>query len=208
MLSMSGSLYIVSAPSGAGKTSLVGKLIELDSHIKVSVSSTTRPMRPGEENGVNYHFLSIEQFKQKISEGDFLEHAQVFDNFYGTSRSTVEEQLKAGKDVILEIDWQGAQQVRKLIPEAISIFILPPSLEELSRRLNNRGTDSEEVIARRMRDAVSEMSHYDEFDYIVINNHFDTALKQLHSIFLAGRLSKARQVTQHKNLIDALLQDV
>ncbi|WP_218644588.1 guanylate kinase [Thiomicrorhabdus cannonii] len=204
---MSGSLYIVSAPSGAGKTSLVGKLIELDSHIKVSVSSTTRPMRPGEENGVNYHFLSIEQFKQKISEGDFLEHAQVFDNFYGTSRSTVEEQLKAGKDVILEIDWQGAQQVRKLIPEAISIFILPPSLEELSRRLNNRGTDSEEVIARRMRDAVSEMSHYDEFDYIVINNHFDTALKQLHSIFLAGRLSKARQVTQHKNLIDALLQD-
>lgn len=205
---MSGSLYIVSAPSGAGKTSLVGKLIELDSHIKVSVSSTTRPMRPGEENGVNYHFLSIEQFKQKISEGDFLEHAQVFDNFYGTSRSTVEEQLKAGKDVILEIDWQGAQQVRKLIPEAISIFILPPSLEELSRRLNNRGTDSEEVIARRMRDAVSEMSHYDEFDYIVINNHFDTALKQLHSIFLAGRLSKARQVTQHKNLIDALLQDV
>jgi guanylate kinase len=207
LLSMSGSLYIVSAPSGAGKTSLVGKLIELDSHIKVSVSSTTRPMRPGEENGVNYHFLSIEQFKQKISEGDFLEHAQVFDNFYGTSRSTVEEQLKAGKDVILEIDWQGAQQVRKLIPEAISIFILPPSLEELSRRLNNRGTDSEEVIARRMRDAVSEMSHYDEFDYIVINNHFDTALKQLHSIFLAGRLSKARQVTQHKNLIDALLQD-
>lgn len=204
---MSGSLYIVSAPSGAGKTSLVGKLIELDSHIKVSVSSTTRPMRPGEENGVNYHFLTIEQFKQKISEGDFLEHAQVFDNFYGTSRSTVEEQLKAGKDVILEIDWQGAQQVRKLIPEAISVFILPPSLEELSRRLNNRGTDSEEVIARRMRDAVSEMSHYDEFDYIVINNHFDTALKQLHSIFLAGRLSKPRQVTQHKNLIDALLQD-
>lgn len=202
---MSGSLYIVSAPSGAGKTSLVGKLIELDSHIKVSVSSTTRPMRPGEENGINYHFLSIEQFKQKISEGDFLEHAQVFDNFYGTSRSSVEEQLKSGKDVILEIDWQGAQQVRQLIPEAISIFILPPSLEELSRRLNNRGTDSEAVIARRMRDAVSEMSHYDEFDYIVINNHFDTALKQLHSIFLAGRLSKARQVTQHKNLIDALL---
>jgi guanylate kinase len=202
---MSGSLYIISAPSGAGKTSLVSKLIELDSHIKVSVSSTTRPMRPGEENGVNYHFLSIEQFQEKIDQNDFLEHAQVFDNFYGTSKSTVEAQLKAGKDVILEIDWQGAQQVRKLIPEAISIFILPPSLEELHRRLNGRGTDSEEVIARRMQDAVNEMSHYDEFDYIVINNNFEIALKQLHSIFSAGRLTKNKQVMQHANLIDALI---
>ena len=180
---MSGSLYIVSAPSGAGKTSLVSKLVELDSHIKVSVSSTTRPSRNGEVDGVNYHFLSVAQFEAKIAEGDFLEHAQVFDNYYGTSKSAVEEQLKAGKDVILEIDWQGAQQVRKLIPQAISIFILPPSLEELQRRLTSRGTDSDEVIARRMRDAVNEMSHYHEFDYIVINNHFETALKQLHSIF-------------------------
>lgn len=202
---MSGSLYIISAPSGAGKTSLVSKLIELDSHIKVSVSSTTRPMRPGEEDGVNYHFLSVEQFQEKIAQNDFLEHAQVFDNFYGTSKSAVEAQLKAGKDVILEIDWQGAQQVRELIPEAISIFILPPSLEELNRRLSGRGTDSEEVIARRMRDAVSEMSHYDEFDYIVINNNFEIALKQLHSIFSAGRLTKEKQVTQHANLIQALV---
>jgi guanylate kinase len=202
---MSGSLYIVSAPSGAGKTSLVSKLVELDSHIKVSVSSTTRPSRNGEVDGVNYHFLSVAQFEAKIAEGDFLEHAQVFDNYYGTSKSAVEEQLKAGKDVILEIDWQGAQQVRKLIPQAISIFILPPSLEELQRRLTSRGTDSEEVIARRMRDAVNEMSHYHEFDYIVINNHFETALKQLHSIFQAGRLTQAKQVQQHSNLIDALI---
>lgn len=202
---MSGSLYIVSAPSGAGKTSLVSKLVELDSHIKVSVSSTTRPSRNGEVDGVNYHFLSVAQFEAKIAEGDFLEHAQVFDNYYGTSKSAVEEQLKAGKDVILEIDWQGAQQVRKLIPQAISIFILPPSLEELQRRLTSRGTDSDEVIARRMRDAVNEMSHYHEFDYIVINNHFETALKQLHSIFQAGRLTQAKQVQQHSNLIDALI---
>jgi guanylate kinase len=133
---MRGSLYIISAPSGAGKTSLVGKLIELDSRIRVSVSSTTRDMRPGEENGVNYHFLSIEEFQARISQGDFLEHAQVFDNFYGTSQSSVENQLNAGKDVILEIDWQGAQQVRELMPNAISIFILPPSLTELKKRLN------------------------------------------------------------------------
>ncbi|MDG6778687.1 guanylate kinase [Thiomicrorhabdus sp. zzn3] len=204
---MSGSLYIISAPSGAGKTSLVSKLIEMDSHITVSISSTTRPMRPGEENGVNYHFLTVDEFQEKIKQDDFLEHAQVFDNFYGTSKSSVEAQLNAGKDVILEIDWQGAQQVRKLIPEAISIFILPPSLDELQRRLNGRGTDSEEVIARRMRDAVNEMSHYDEFDYIVINNHFDTALKQLHSIFSAGRLTKAKQIAQHKNLIDGLIMN-
>lgn len=202
---MSGSLYIISAPSGAGKTSLVSKLIELDSHIKVSISSTTRAKRPGEKDGVNYHFLTVEQFQEKIQQEDFLEHAQVFDNFYGTSKSTVEEQLKNDKDVILEIDWQGAQQVRKLIPEAISIFILPPSLDELNRRLSGRGTDSDEVIARRMRDAVSEMSHYHEFDYLVINNHFDTALKQLHSIFSANRLTQNKQQMQHKNLINALI---
>jgi len=202
---MSGSLYIISAPSGAGKTSLVSKLIEMDSSIKVSVSSTTRAMRPGEEDGVNYHFLSVEQFQNKINQNDFLEHAQVFDNFYGTSKSAVEDQLKAGKDVILEIDWQGAQQVRKLIPDAISIFILPPSQEELHRRLTGRGTDSEEIINRRMQDAVSEMSHYDEFDYIVINNNFDLALKQLHSIFCSNRMKTKKQISQHKSLIESLI---
>lgn len=202
---MKGSLYIVSAPSGAGKTSLVGKLIQEDSHIVVSVSSTTRDIRPGEENGVNYHFLTVEDFNQKVEEGDFLEHAQVFDNFYGTSKSSVEAQLNSGKDVILEIDWQGAQQVRKLMPEATSIFILPPSREELKRRLVGRGTDSDEIINRRMADAESEMSHYHEFDYIVINNHFETALKELHSIFKAKRLTKENQVIAHKNLIEGLL---
>jgi guanylate kinase len=202
---MRGSLYIISAPSGAGKTSLVGKLIELDSRIRVSVSSTTRDKRPGEENGVNYHFLSIEEFQERISQGDFLEHAQVFDNFYGTSQSSVENQLNSGKDVILEIDWQGAQQVRELMPNAISIFILPPSLKELKKRLTGRGTDSDEIIERRMADAVSELSHYNEFDYIVINNNFDIALKELHSIFSSGRLTQARQVEAHNSLIQAML---
>ncbi len=202
---MRGSLYIISAPSGAGKTSLVGKLIELDSRIRVSVSSTTRDKRPGEEDGVNYHFLSIEEFQARISQGDFLEHAQVFDNFYGTSQSSVENQLNSGKDVILEIDWQGAQQVRELMPNAISIFILPPSLKELKKRLTGRGTDSDEIIERRMADAVSELSHYNEFDYIVINNNFDIALKELHSIFSSGRLTQARQVEAHNSLIQAML---
>lgn len=202
---MSGALYIISAPSGAGKTSLVSQLIELDSHIVVSVSSTTRPMRPGEENGVNYHFLSIEEFESKIADGDFLEHAKVFDNYYGTSKSTVEQQLAKGKDVILEIDYQGAQQVRQLMPHATSIFILPPSQEELKRRLTGRGTDSEEVIAKRLAESMNEMSHYHEFDYLVINNNFQIALKELHSIFQAGRLTQSAQVIAHKNLIDNLL---
>ena len=202
---MSGSLYIVSAPSGAGKTSLVSKLLELDSKIKVSVSSTTRPQRPGEENGVNYHFLTMEAFQKQIEAFEFLEHAQVFDNYYGTSKTAVDDLRKAGKDVILEIDWQGAQQVRQQIPDAISIFILPPSKEELLRRLTGRGTDSEEVITRRMQDSVSEMSHFTEFDYIVINNNFDIALNQLHSIFMAGRLTQASQVEYHKVLIETLI---
>lgn len=202
---MRGLLYIVSAPSGAGKTSLVAKLTELESRIKVSVSSTTRVKRMGETDGVNYHFLSLEDFQQKIAQDDFLEHAQVFDHFYGTSKSGVEEQLHAGKDVILEIDWQGARQVRQLMPDAISIFILPPSLTELKKRLTGRGTDSEEIITRRMADAVSELSHYSEFDYIVINNNFDIALKELQSIFSANRLTQAKQVEAHNNLIQAMI---
>jgi len=203
---MSGLLYIVSAPSGAGKTSLVSKLIEQDSRIVVSVSTTTRDKRPGEEDGVNYHFTSVEEFNEKIAQGDFLEHAKVFDNFYGTSKSSVETQLEARRDVILEIDWQGAQQVRKLMPDAISIFILPPSREELRKRLTNRGTDSAEIIERRMQDAVSEMSHYAEFDYIVINNNFEIALSNLQSIFTANRLQNEKQIALHKNMISALLE--
>lgn len=204
---MSGALYIISAPSGAGKTSLVSQLIELDSHIVVSISSTTRPMRTGEKDGLNYHFLTLNEFEQKISEGDFLEHAKVFDNYYGTSKSSVEEQLAKGKDVILEIDYQGAQQVRELMPNATSIFILPPSKEELKRRLNGRGTDSEEVIAKRLGESMNEMSHYNEFDYLVINNHFQTALEELHSIFKAGRLLKTAQIENHQNLIQQLLDN-
>lgn len=202
---MSGALYIISAPSGAGKTSLVSQLIEQDDHIVVSVSCTTRPQREGEIDGRNYHFLSIEEFEAKIEQNDFLEHAKVFDNYYGTSKTVVEAELAKGKDVILEIDWQGAKQVRELMPEATSIFILPPSQEELKRRLTGRGTDSEEVITKRLAGSINEMSHYDEFDYIVINNHFQTALAELHSIFLSGRLTKETQMKAHQNLIDQLL---
>ncbi|NCN44407.1 MAG: guanylate kinase [Piscirickettsiaceae bacterium CG_4_9_14_3_um_filter_43_564] len=203
---MTGSLFIISAPSGAGKTSLVTKLIEKDQLIQVSVSSTTRPKRPGEEDGINYHFLTLDAFESKVAEQDFLEHAKVFDHYYGTSKSSVEKQLKDGKDVILEIDWQGAQQVRQLIPEAISIFILPPSLRALEQRLKSRATDSDEVIARRMQDAVSEMQHYKEFDYLVINNVFDIALEALHTIFLADRQTLNRQYSQHQVLINELTQ--
>jgi len=203
---MTGSLFIISAPSGAGKTSLVTKLIEKDQLIQVSVSSTTRPKRPGEEDGINYHFLTLDAFESKVAEQDFLEHAKVFDHYYGTSKSSVEKQLKDGKHVILEIDWQGAQQVRQLIPEAISIFILPPSLRALEQRLKSRATDSDEVIARRMQDAVSEMQHYKEFDYLVINNVFDIALEALHTIFLADRQTLNRQYSQHQVLINELTQ--
>jgi len=169
---MQGTLYIISAASGVGKTSLVTKLLELDNQITVSVSTTTREMRTGEKNGTNYHFVTVESFQEKVAEDDFLEHAKVFNNFYGTSKSSVEKTLNQGNDVILEIDWQGAQQVRKLIPQAVSISILPPSLAELNRRLTGRGTDSQEIIDARMKEAVNEMKHFDEFDYLIINDNF------------------------------------
>ena len=200
-----GTLFIVSAPSGAGKTSLVRELIESLDGIRVSVSHTTRAQRRGEVDGVNYHFVSIAEFEAMISRGEFFEYAQVFDNFYGTSRSAVEALLKAGQDVILEIDWQGAQQVREQVPDSVSIFILPPSCDELERRLANRGTDAHATIARRMRDAVSEMSHYDEYDYLVINDDFTTALRELQALVIAQRLSLARQQDSHGPLLTALL---
>ncbi|MFF7063677.1 guanylate kinase [Pseudomonas sp. NPDC008258] len=183
----SGTLYIVSAPSGAGKTSLVTALIKADPRVSVSVSHTTRAMRPGEEHGVNYHFVSHDDFKGLITQGDFLEHAEVFGNFYGTSRSALQEVLDQGNDLILEIDWQGAQQVRKLMPEARSVFILPPSQKALRERLDGRGQDSEEIIAGRMKEAVSEMEHYDEYEYVIINDDFDSALEDLKAVFLANR---------------------
>lgn len=200
-----GKLYIVSAPSGAGKTSLVKRLTaELDG-LTVSISHTTRPMRVGEQNGVDYFFVSVDEFKAMIERQAFLEHAQVFDNFYGTAQRTVELALAGGTDVILEIDWQGAQQVRNMLPDSESIFVLPPSIEILKQRLRGRGQDTEETIARRMQDAVTEISHYPEFDYLVVNDDFETALNQLKSIVVANRVAQQRQQQQITALLENLL---
>ncbi len=200
-----GTLFIVSAPSGAGKTSLVRELIESLDGIQVSVSHTTRERREGEVDGVNYHFVDVPAFEAMIEHGDFFEYARVFDNYYGTARRTVETMLAAGQDVILEIDWQGARQVRRQLPEAVSVFILPPSREELERRLASRGTDEHAVIARRMRDAVDEMTHHDEYDYLVINDDFTTALRELQSLVIARRLTRQRVSEHHAPLLAALL---
>jgi len=198
-------LYVISAPSGAGKTSLVAALASSEPGLHVSVSHTTRPRRPGEEDGVNYHFVSDEEFTALVEADAFLEHAPVFDRRYGTTRESVQKFLAAGDDVILEIDWQGAAQVRERHPGAIGIFILPPSRESLAERLAGRGQDSDEVIARRMADAVAEMSHYDEFDYLVINDDFETALGDLRRIVRGGRPDRDRQRAQYRELIAALL---
>ncbi|MDI5889934.1 guanylate kinase [Halomonas rhizosphaerae] len=200
-----GTLFIVSAPSGAGKTSLVRELIESLDGIQVSVSHTTRERREGEVDGVNYHFVDVPAFEAMIEHGDFFEYARVFDNYYGTSRRTVEAMLAAGQDVILEIDWQGARQVRQQLPDAVSVFILPPSREELERRLASRGTDEHAVVARRMRDAVNEMTHHDEYDYLVINDDFTTALRELQSLVIARRLTRERVSEHHAPLLAALL---
>ena len=202
-----GTLFIFSAPSGAGKTSLVKALLECTSHIGVSVSHTTRAPRPGEENGKDYNFVSVDTFQQLITDNAFLEHAQVFDNFYGTSQQWVESELAAGRDVILEIDWQGAEQVRRLMPDAVSVFILPPSIEELANRLSGRGQDSQEIIDRRMRDAQSEMSHYGEFDYLIVNNDFDNALQELRAVVVARRHRLEAQQIRHQDTLNALLAD-
>lgn len=207
MSQATGTLYIVSAPSGAGKTSLVKALIEQIDTLRVSVSHTTRAMRPGEVDGLNYHFTRREAFLEQVGKGDFLEHAEVFGNLYGTSQSTVEQTLAEGHDLILEIDWQGAQQVRRALPQARSIFILPPTRAALQDRLSNRGQDSDEIIAGRMTQAVDEISHYVEYDYIVINDDFNTALDEMKSILRCGRLTLAHQQYLHKPLLSALLSD-
>lgn len=200
-----GTLYVIAAPSGAGKTSLVKALIESLEHIRVSVSYTTRAPRPGEQEGVNYHFISHEQFEKMLDGSEFLEHAQVFDNYYGTGQAWVDSELKKGVDVILEIDWQGAQQIRRLHPDCASIFILPPSRETLEQRLRQRNQDSDEIIARRMQGAVEEMSHYVEFDYLVINDDFQTALADLQSIVKSHRLQQHLQNEKLKHLLVDLL---
>lgn len=202
---MSGTLFVVSAASGTGKTSLVKALLDVKEGIGVSVSHTTRPMRPGEEHGVNYHFTDRADFERMIEAGDFLEHAEVFGNLYGTSRGWVESELKADRDVILEIDWQGAQQVRRLMPDALSLFILPPSLEALEHRLRGRGTDPEDVIAHRLREAQGDISHYAEFDYLVINDDFNAALADLKAIVRSARLSHRSQTARHVDLLSRLV---
>lgn len=200
-----GKLYIISAPSGAGKTSLVKQLVADLDGLTVSVSHTTRQMRPGETHGQDYFFVSVAEFQAMQKKQAFLEHAQVFDNFYGTAQQTVADNLNKGLDVILEIDWQGAEQIKKLLPDSLSIFILPPSTEVLLQRLRGRGQDDEEIIARRMRDAVTEIRHHDEFDYLVVNDDFALALAELKCIILANRLTKQRQLHNLKPLLTSLL---
>ncbi len=204
-MSSRGTLYTVSAPSGAGKTSLVQALIDTTDNVRVSVSHTTRAMRPGEEDGVNYHFTERDAFTQMIGDSAFLEHAEVFGNLYGTSTQWVKDTLAGGTDVILEIDWQGAQQVRRLIPETKSVFILPPSREELTRRLTGRGQDDNSIIDARMQEAINEMSHYVEGHYVIINDDFDVALNEFRAILVSQRLTLDNQQQRHEQLLSSLL---
>ncbi|MGA8119250.1 guanylate kinase [Rouxiella badensis] len=204
-----GTLYIVSAPSGAGKSSLIQAYLKTQPlyDTQVSISHTTRQVRPGEKNGEHYYFVSKDEFCEMIAHDDFLEHAEVFGNYYGTSRKAIEQVLASGVDVFLDIDWQGAQQIRQRMPQARSIFVLPPSKDELDRRLRGRGQDSEEVIAKRMAQAVAEMTHYAEYDYLIVNDDFDLALSDLKTIIRAERLRLSRQKLRHDGLITKLLAD-
>ena len=207
-MAQQGTLYIISSPSGAGKSSLLNALLTQHNaagKMQLSVSHTTRATRPGEEHGVHYHFVQVEEFKALIERGDFLEWAEVFGNYYGTSRVAIEACLAKGIDVFLDIDWQGARQIRDQLPEARSIFILPPSLPILEQRLHGRGQDSAEVIRHRMEQAVAEMSHYDEYDYLIVNDDFETSLQQLASIVCAERTRLTAQRLRHADLLDRLL---
>ncbi len=200
-----GSLYVISAPSGAGKTSLVGAMLEQDGRLGVSVSHTTRPMRPGEQDGVNYHFVPRDVFEAMIARNEFLEHADVFGNYYGTSQVWVEQTLEQGRDVILEIDWQGAAQVRRLLPDCVSVFIVPPSAEVLRERLTGRGTDAAEVVERRLREAAEECRHALEFDYLVVNDDFQVALEELLAIVTCHRLRMEVQEVCQTDLLSSLM---
>lgn len=201
-----GTLYVVSAPSGAGKTSLLKALIEKTEGIRVSVSHTTRPMRPGEQNGVDYWFTNEPEFRRMAGEGAFIEHAQVFGNLYGTSENAVRELLKTGIDVVLEIDWQGARQVRKRFHELVSVFVLPPTPQALRLRLDARGQDSDDVIEHRMREARSEMEHYPEYDYLIVNDQFDLALSELQALVVSQRLREPIQSQRLERQLKALLE--
>jgi len=201
---MPGNLFIVSAPSGAGKTSLVGALLASTPDIALSISYTTRPPRPGEVNGRDYHFVSRETFTAMSGRGDFLESAEIYGHLYGTSQTWIKAETASGHDILLEIDWQGAEQVRRVFPDCIGIFILPPSIQALEDRLKGRGKDSEEVIARRMQAARDEISHVAEFDYVIINNKLDEAMQQLRSVVVAARVRRDRQLALHQALINQL----
>lgn len=200
-----GTLYIVAAPSGGGKSSLVNALIKRLPFVYLSISHTTRKMRPGEVEGEHYHFIEKDDFETMVEAAELLEHAQVFGNYYGTSQKYVEAELEKGHDVILEIDWQGAEQIRRLMPDCVGIYILPPSKEALLERLEKRSQDSFEVIERRMAEAVNEMSHHHEFDYVVVNDDFYKALDELCAIFLAERLQIKKQCIRHQKLVIQLL---
>ena len=203
----SGTLFIVAAPSGAGKTTLVGRLLTDDPLVTHSISFTTRAPRRGEEDGREYHFIDLPRFLSMRERGEFAEWAEVHDNFYGTSRPWLEQGMREGRDMLLEIDWQGAQQMRRQFPEATSIFILPPSIAELERRLRHRGADSEDVIARRVAGALGEMRHVGEFDFVIINNNLDVALGELKAAVRASRLRFSRQRARHPDVFRFLDQD-
>ena len=200
-----GTLYIVAAPSGAGKSSIVNACLARDPAICLSISFTSRPPRPGERHAEHYHFIERAAFQQLIDAGGFFEHALVHGDWKGTARQSVEPQLAQGRDVLLEIDWQGARQVRRQVPEAVSVFILPPSRAALEQRMRKRGQDSEAVIGQRLAAAREEMSHFDEFDYVVVNEHFDTAVDEMCAIFTASRLRREAQAARHAGLVEALL---
>ncbi len=199
-----GSIFLVVAPSGAGKSTLVNALLAQDPEIRLSISFTTRPPRPGEQDGREYHFVPVDDFKARRARGEFLESAEVHGNFYATSRLWIDEQVRAGRDVLLEIDWQGARQVKQHFPRAVGIFVLPPSIDALEARLRKRGQDSPQVIARRLLAAGSEMAHAHEFDYVIINEDFDLAVSQLKAIVAAARLRYPSQAARHHELFAQL----
>lgn len=206
-MSNRGTLYVVAAPSGAGKSSIVNAVLARDPQIALSISFTSRQPRPGERHAQHYNFVSADEFKAMIRAGNFFEYAQVHGDWKGTARQSVEPQLAAGKDVLLEIDWQGARQVRAKVPDAVAVFILPPSRQALEQRMRNRGQDSEAVIQQRLAAAREEMSHFDEFDYLIVNEVFQTAVDEMCAIFSASRLRREPQVVRHAALVSALLAD-